>query len=134
MEPVADTAAEFADAPPLQPRDAVDFQHLSRMTFGEPCLEAEVLALFDRQAETLLARMHGASAAAAAAFAHTLKGSATGIGAWRVAAAAQAVEREATGQAAGLADAVTQLGVAIAEARAAIAHQIATQRLVPHEG
>jgi HPt (histidine-containing phosphotransfer) domain-containing protein len=71
---------------------AIDLAHLARMTLGDSNLEAEVLGLFQRQAELLLARMTSAPPAATAAFAHTLKGSARGIGAWRVAAAAQAVE------------------------------------------
>ena len=71
---------------------AIDLAHLARMTLGDSDLEAEVLALFQRQADLLLARMTSAPPAQTAAFAHTLKGSARGIGAWRVAAAAQAVE------------------------------------------
>jgi HPt (histidine-containing phosphotransfer) domain-containing protein len=99
----------------------VDRAHLARMTMGDQRLEAEVLALFDRQATLLLARMAGAAPAAVAALAHTLKGSARGIGMWRVAAAAEAVE-----QAAGscgppaVAGAVDQLAAAVREAQAAI--------------
>ena len=127
MEPVADTAA-VTDAPPLAPQDAIDLPHLARMTFGERRLEAEVLALFDRQAVVLLAHMRDATPAAAAAFAHTLKGSASGVGAWRVAAAAEAVERHAAACASeGIAEAVTRLAAAIEEARVVIAHQLATQ-------
>src|SRR5205085_2261563 len=39
----------------------IDLVHLSRMTFGDRSLEREVLALFDRQAAILVARMAGAS-------------------------------------------------------------------------
>jgi hypothetical protein len=55
-------------------------------------------------------------------FAHTLKGSARGIGAWGVAAAAEAVEG-ATGGAGpeSLADALARLAGSIGEAQAAIA-------------
>jgi HPt (histidine-containing phosphotransfer) domain-containing protein len=85
-----------ADGPCLAPVDqAIDLEHLARMTLGEHTLEREVLMLFDRQAGILLARMWGAAPAAVAAFAHTLKGSARGIGAWRVAEAADAVEATA---------------------------------------
>jgi len=72
---------------------AIDMQHLSRMTLGERSLEREVLALFGRQADVLLPRIRGSAAAAAATLAHTLKSSALGIGAWRVARAAEAVEQ-----------------------------------------
>ena len=81
-------------SPPLAPGDAaIDLDHLSRMTLGERSLEREVLALFARQSEMLLQRMDAANPADAAAAAHTLKGSALGIGAWRVAHAAEAVEQ-----------------------------------------
>jgi HPt (histidine-containing phosphotransfer) domain-containing protein len=128
MEPTASAAAPI-DAPSLTPVEAaIDLAHLARMTLGERRLEAEVLTLFDRQAEVLLARMREATPKAVAAFAHTLKGSARGIGAWRVAAAADAVEIEAASADAGaIAGAVARLAAAVAEARAAI-----VQRLQPH--
>ena len=106
-------------SPSLAPSDEIiDLDHLSRMTLGERSLEREVLALFGRQAEILLLRMNAGSLPVAAAAAHTLKGSALGIGAWRVARAAEAVELAG---AAKLAAAIDALGGAIEEARAAIA-------------
>jgi HPt (histidine-containing phosphotransfer) domain-containing protein len=72
--------------------EIIDLQHLSRMTLGERSLEREVLALFDRQADMLLPRIRGGMPNVVAASAHTLKGSAVGIGAWRVARAAEAIE------------------------------------------
>jgi HPt (histidine-containing phosphotransfer) domain-containing protein len=98
---------------------AVDLVHLSRMTFGDRALEREVLDLFVRQAATLLATMEGAAPAALASLAHRLKGSARGIGAWRVAAAAEAVERAATGAEA-LAPALAALTASVLEAKAVI--------------
>ena len=99
-----------------QPAEAIDRAHLARMTFGDASLERELLELFDRQCELLLARMHEADDSALATLAHTLKGSAAGIGAWDVKEAAQAAER-----AAATPDrdrAVAQLTVAVADARA----------------
>jgi hypothetical protein len=98
--------------------DAIDLDHLARMTLGDRSLEREVLALFDRQAEMLLERMRRCTPAVASASAHTLKGSASGIGAWRVARAADAVERATTAK---FAAAVEALGAAIAETKVAIA-------------
>ena len=110
---------EDADAPPLVPAEQpIDLDHLSRMTMGETSLEREVLALFDRQAGMLLTRMSAASLPVTAASAHTLKGSALGIGAWRVADAADAVERAKTAE---LRSALVTLSAAVDEARAAIA-------------
>jgi HPt (histidine-containing phosphotransfer) domain-containing protein len=101
---------------------AIDLPHLTRMTFGEKSLQAEVLALFDRQADMLLAHiMKEPSPKAAAAFAHTIRGSARGVGAWKVAAAAEAVELAAKdANPAGFAGALRRLAGAIGEARAAI--------------
>jgi hypothetical protein len=116
------TQVESVASPPLVPgAGPIDFQHLTRMTLGDRVLELEVLQLFDRQAEMLTGRMRGASAAIIAASAHTLNGSARGIGAWRMAEAAQAVERAAHGEAVELPAVVGALQASIAEVRVAIA-------------
>ena len=123
----ANTAAPTDAAAPVA---VIDLDHLARMTLGERGLEVEVLALFDRQAAVLLARMADSAPAAVAAFAHTLKGSARGIGAWRVAEAADAVEMKASrSDAAEVAAAVRRLVAAVDEAKAVIA-----DRLRPHNG
>jgi HPt (histidine-containing phosphotransfer) domain-containing protein len=67
--------------------------HLTRMTLGDRHLEREVLEIFLRQTTIMLQRLAGAESALAAATAHTLKGSARGIGAWRVARAAERLEQ-----------------------------------------
>ncbi len=72
---------------------AIDLVHLSRMTFGDRALEREVLQLFARQSAQIVAKLATASAAEMSPLAHTLKGSAAGVGAWSVADAAGAVER-----------------------------------------
>jgi HPt (histidine-containing phosphotransfer) domain-containing protein len=105
-------------APSLAPDDRpIDLVHLARMTLGERSLEREVLALFDRQSTLLLARMRSAAPAGVATLAHTLKGSARGIGAWRVARAAEALE---AADAADLGAALDRLAAATEEARALI--------------
>jgi HPt (histidine-containing phosphotransfer) domain-containing protein len=100
---------------------ALDLAHLSRMTLGERSLEREVLDLFDRQADALLARMASEKPRRVAELAHTLAGSASGIGAWKVLEAATAVERAAS-EAGGvaLAGVMERLVAAVAEAHAAI--------------
>jgi HPt (histidine-containing phosphotransfer) domain-containing protein len=124
MEPTADAAAP-TDARLPTSVETIDLEHLARMTLGERSLEAEVLTLFDRQAAVLLAHMRDSAPAAVAAFAHTLKGSARGIGAWRVAEAADTVEMHAIrADAGGVAGAVTRLSAAVDEARAVIADRL----------
>jgi HPt (histidine-containing phosphotransfer) domain-containing protein len=96
----------------------IDRVHLARMTLGERSLECEVLALFVRQADMLLRRMGRSEPDVVAAAAHTLNGSARGIGAWRVAGAAERVERASRTR---LDTALAELGVAIDEAKTVIA-------------
>lgn len=113
---------EQVSAPPLAPVERpIDLEHLSRMTLGDRTLEREVLGLFDRQAEMLCARMSGAEPAVIAASAHTLKGSARGIGAWRVAHSAELLELAAATNHEGIGGAVESLRIAIAETRTIIA-------------
>jgi HPt (histidine-containing phosphotransfer) domain-containing protein len=108
-------------SPPLVPVERpIDFAHLSRMTLGDRELEIEVLQLFDRQARMLTLRMRDAGPAAIAASAHTLKGSARGIGAWRVARAADAVECAASANKPELHATLGALGESVEEAHAAI--------------
>lgn len=100
---------------------AIDRGHLARMTFGDRDLEQEVLELFDRQAELLIARMRGGGdPATVAALAHTLKGSAAGIGAGPVAVAAEATELAAASPG-DIGQAIDRLAAAVEDARALIA-------------
>jgi HPt (histidine-containing phosphotransfer) domain-containing protein len=100
----------------------LDAAHLARQTFGDRALEREVLSLFEEQCGRLfpiLAEPGGAPGRADAA--HTLKGAARAVGAWRVAERAEALEetvRDPCGTAA--AKALAELRRAIAEARDAI--------------
>jgi HPt (histidine-containing phosphotransfer) domain-containing protein len=99
---------------------AIDRNHLARMTFGDRNLERELVQLFARQASLLIERMRASEPYAMASLAHTLKGSAAGIGALEVAAAAQAVEKAATAGTVGCRPAIARLFVALDEACAAI--------------
>ena len=98
---------EWMPSPPLAPDDGpIDNDHLDRMTLGDIALEHEVLAMFSAQAVGLIARLatlpsdgrssEGRSSdgrySEGLALAHTLKGSARAIGAFRVGEAAEALE------------------------------------------
>ena len=116
---------EAVASPSLVPLTApIDREHLARMTLGERSLEREVLALFDRQADMLVGRMGKSAPEVAAAAAHTLKGSARGIGAWRVASAAEAVELAAAGPASEYKSTLGTIRAAVDEAKAAIAEML----------
>ena len=110
-------------APSEAPADpaAIDRAQLARMTFGDRDLERELLELFDRQAAMLIARMRAGGIAAVKPLAHTLKGSASGIGACAVSRAAEAAERAAGNNAAECSAAVDRLAQAVEQARALIA-------------
>jgi len=90
---MAQAAPKTTEALPLVTDVVIDREHLARMTFGDLSLERELLELFDRQATVLLERMRTADGGGVAALAHTLKGSALGIGALGVAQTAAAVEQ-----------------------------------------
>ena len=107
-------------SPPLAPdAGALDLNHLERMTLGDAQLEREVLTMFAEQALRLLDMMDELPGEAGT-LAHTLKGSARGVGAFAVAEAAARLEvsirnrdkRE---------PALQELKCAVAEVRIAIA-------------
>ena len=114
----------------------IDHIHLERMTLGDRSLEREVLEIFARQTAMTLERIAGAGPARAAAAAHTLKGSARGIGAWRVAEAAERLEHAATGAAdeAALLAAIGELETASLEARVAIGLRLSETEQAPALG
>jgi len=111
---------------PAQEPMTIDEDHLGRMTLGDRSLEREVLEIFARQTALTMERIARAAPAGAAAAAHTLKGSAVGIGAWRVAQAAERLEQAAAakGDEAALSAAIAELEAASAETRAAIGQRL----------
>ena len=128
MVELVQSVSKTVFAPPLVPVERpIDFEHLSRMTLGDRTLEREVLSLFVRQAEMLRARMQTERADVIGAAAHTLKGSATGIGAWPIARAAADVEASAeTGDYCALKSAVANLNGAISHTSAEISETLRT--------
>ena len=70
----------------------IDLDHLARQTFGDRELEAEVLTKFCHQAKSVADRMAGADEKTRVTLAHTLKGSARGVGATALAGIAERLE------------------------------------------
>ena len=113
-------------SPPLVPDEGfIDTAHLTRMTLGDAALQREVLTLFVRQSADLVARMTGFPADMAA-IAHTLKGSARGIGAFSAASSAERLERSTDPRAARAA--LSELKDAISGTVRAIDDLLATPR------
>ena len=106
-------------SPPLAPDDGpIDLAHLARMTLGDAALERQVLGMFASQAISLVDKL-AVLPAEAGALAHTLKGSARAIGAFRVAECAEALE-VAIRQGENPAKCQIELKAAVADARTAI--------------
>ncbi len=83
----ADTASKVAYP--------VDLVHLSRQTLGDRELEKEVLGLFVNQSTLYLKRLQTAkSVKERKSVAHTILGSAKGLGAWQVAEEAARFEEQ----------------------------------------
>ncbi len=95
----------------------IDLVHLSKFTMGDKDLEREVLNLFATQSAIYLDRLRAAEDDRAWLEAvHTLKGSATGVGAWRVANYASEVERlEGKDRSAVCGAAIEELSQSVAE-------------------
>jgi HPt (histidine-containing phosphotransfer) domain-containing protein len=98
--------------------EAIDRKHFEAATFGDGVLQREILGLFDAQAEKLAGIIRNASGRERVEAAHTLKGTARGIGAFALADAAEKVEQ-------GDAAALDELSRRIAEAREAAASLLA---------
>jgi HPt (histidine-containing phosphotransfer) domain-containing protein len=74
--------------------DIIDLGHLRRFTLGDQALELEILGLFiDQVPLTLQALNEARSGRDWMTAAHTLKGSARAVGAWRIADIAEHAER-----------------------------------------
>jgi HPt (histidine-containing phosphotransfer) domain-containing protein len=85
-----DQAASAPSPAAVQP---IDLVHLSRYTLGNQALQCEVLQLFAEQAPLTLAQLRTAETQKAwRDAAHTLKGSARAVGAWRVGNCAEKAE------------------------------------------
>ncbi len=87
------TGNDSTDAPALS--DVIDTAHLARYTMGDVKLERELLCMFEMQAEELLAALEAARGNSRewTLAAHTLKGAARAVGAFPMAATAEALEK-----------------------------------------
>ncbi|MFJ6323599.1 MULTISPECIES: Hpt domain-containing protein [unclassified Rhizobium] len=72
---------------------AIDLVHLGKQTMGDKALEVEVLQMFARQARSCLQEIGSGDAKRVQAASHKLTGAASAVGAFRVADAAAALER-----------------------------------------
>jgi HPt (histidine-containing phosphotransfer) domain-containing protein len=95
--PRHDSRARGAVEPPAHPlpgSEPIDRAHLSRYTLGSPTLEREILGLFLAQLPLSIEQLRFAATDREWQIAaHTIKGSARAVGAWRIAALAKEAEQ-----------------------------------------
>ena len=90
----------------------VDLVHLSKQSLGNRSLEQEILALFKSQSVLYLDRLkHATTTYERKMAAHTILGSARGVGAWKVAAEAEQIQAHCA-----MVKDLTQLEIRVAEA------------------
>jgi HPt (histidine-containing phosphotransfer) domain-containing protein len=74
----------------------IDLSHLSKQTMGDRELEREVLGMFVEQAQAVRRQIGDAAVKERLFLAHSLKGSARGVGAFAIAECACAIENSPT--------------------------------------
>ena len=90
-EEIEKPGAKLSEASPSE--RPLDLVHLSKYTFGDRSLEAELMGLFRSQAGVYISRLEAAANAKDwRDAAHSLKGSARGLGAWALADLAEEAE------------------------------------------
>lgn len=91
--PAVDDAGHFPARLRARP---IDLVHLAKQCLGDEGLEHEVLRLFDTTIKTYLARLLAAEAPDQVLFTlHTIKGAASGVGAFTIADLAKTMEADA---------------------------------------
>lgn len=90
----AETAVAAASVDNPQSAGPLDLAHLARQAMGDREIEREVLALFVSQSRAAAAEIRLAAPGERRRIAHTIKGAARGVGAFAVAAAAEALEAD----------------------------------------
>ena len=84
---------ETSDARRVRP---IDLAHLSKQTMGDRDLEHEILGMFAEQAQAVRRQIGSAEVKQRLFLAHSLKGSARGVGAFAIAECACAIEDSPT--------------------------------------
>lgn len=110
-------------ARPMRP---IDLVHLAKQCLGDEFLEHEILRLFDTTVKTYFERLQQAANYDELALnLHSIKGAASGVGAWTVADLAKAAEVEMQAGRPLTPERIADLGMAIEEVRSFIARMLA---------
>lgn len=106
----------------------IDLVHLAKQCLGDENLEYEILRLFDTTVKTYFGRLElAASYDDLALNLHSIKGAASGVGAWTIADLAKSAEIEMQAGRPLTAERIADLGMAIEEVRAFIARMLSNE-------
>lgn len=117
---------DLDQAPHARAMRPIDMVHLARQCLGDEYLEYEILRLFDTTISTYFSRLELASSYDDLALnLHSIKGAASGVGAWTIADLAKAAEVEIQAGRPLAPEHIADMAVAIEEVRAFIARKLA---------
>ena len=106
----------------------IDLVHLAKQCLGDEHLEYEILRLFDTTVKTYFARLELAvSYDDLAINLHSIKGAASGVGAWTIADLAKAAEAEMQAGRPLTTERIADLGMAIEEVHAFIDRMLSNE-------
>ncbi|QDZ10824.1 Hpt domain-containing protein [Devosia ginsengisoli] len=106
----------------------IDLVHLAKQCLGDEHLEYEILRLFDTTVKTYFDRLElAASYDDLAINLHSIKGAASGVGAWTIADLAKAAEMEMQAGRPLTPERIADLGMAIEEVRSFIARMLSDE-------
>jgi len=123
------SAAENRDqVPHLRPMRPIDLVHLAKQCLGDENLEYEILRLFDTTVKTYFGRLAlAANYDDLALNLHSIKGAASGVGAWTIADLAKAAEVEMHAGRPLTPERIADLGIAIEEVRTFISRMLSRE-------
>jgi len=106
----------------------IDLVHLAKQCLGDEHLEYEILRLFDTTVKTYFGRLELADSYDDLAInLHSIKGAASGVGAWTIADLAKAAEVEMQAGRPLAPERIADLGMAIEEVRGFIAEMLSNE-------
>lgn len=106
----------------------IDLVHLAKQCLGDENLEYEILRLFDTTVKTYFARLDQAvSYDDLALNLHSIKGAASGVGAWTIADLAKSCEVELQAGRPLTTERIADLGIAVEEVRSFITRMLSNE-------
>ncbi|MDB5613105.1 MAG: Hpt protein [Devosia sp.] len=106
----------------------IDLVHLAKQCLGDENLELEILRLFDTTVQTYFGRLQlAANYDDLALNLHSIKGAASGVGAWTIADLAKACEVEMQAGRPLTSERIADLGIAVEEVRSFITRMLSNE-------